>query len=108
MHTTIIFMIEAKNRKEAKEKVIYYYDFSGLFHDFAFTNFISWGTYKDISNPSVIRYNTTKGKYLLYKAMTNEECEIRDENFVELKEDEIETHFKNINDLWMTLIYCHL
>jgi len=108
MHTTIIFMIEAKNRKEAKEKAIYYYNFSGLFNDFAFTNFISWGTYKDISNPSVIRYNTTKGRYLLDKAMANEECEIRDEKFVELNKNEIEAHFKNINNLWMTLIYCHL
>jgi len=108
MHTTIIFMIEAKNRKEAKEKAIYYYYFSGLFRDFAFTNFISWSTYKDISNPSVIQYNTTKGKYLLDKAMANEECEIRDENFIEISKNEIETRFKNINNLWMTLIYCHL
>jgi len=108
MHTTIIFMIEAKNRKEAKEKAIYYHYFSGLFNDFAFTNFISWSTYKDISNPSLIKYNTSKGKYLLDKAMANEECEIRDEKFIEISKNEIETHFKNTNNLWMTLIYCHL
>jgi len=45
---------------------------------------------------------------LLDKAISNEECEIRDEKFVELNKNEIETHFKNINNLWMTLIYCHL
>jgi len=94
-------MIEAKNRKEAKEKAIYYHYFSGLFKYFAFTNFISWGTYKDFSNPSVIKYNTSKGKYLLDKAMANEECEIRDEKFVELSKNEIEIHFKKILTIYV-------
>jgi len=108
MHITIILFVEADNKKEAKEKAIYSHYFSGHFRDFAFTNFISWTNYKDISNPSIIRYNTKKGKELLNKSLKNEESEIRNEDFVELNKDDIKNQFKDINKIWMVLVYCHL